>query len=170
MERIVVGVDGSAAARRALRWAADEAAKRGAVLDVVHAYRLPYTPETERSTYALASRGGLSSVNLEELQRRREEDLRNAQNQALGRIDLALGRVGVDTTKVKVERHAVAGTDPEHALIDLSRNAVMVVVGSRGRGAVVGRLLGSVSRACVEHAHCPVVVLPPLTEKEAAEA
>jgi nucleotide-binding universal stress UspA family protein len=170
MERIVVGIDGSAAARHALRWAAAEAEKRGAVLDVVHAYRVPYLHKDERGAFAAASYGGLSSVDFAELARRREEELRRAHDQALGRVDRALERVGVDTSKVQVEPHAVAVSHPEHALIDMSRDAALLVVGSRGRGAVAGRLLGSVSRACVEHAHCPVVVLPATAGSEEAEA
>ena len=42
MQRIVVGVDGSQASRRALRWAADEARRRQAILDVVHAWHMPF--------------------------------------------------------------------------------------------------------------------------------
>lgn len=47
------------------------------------------------------------------------------------------------------------------SLIDISRDARMLVVGSRGRGGLAGMLLGSVSDQCVRHAVCPVLVVRP---------
>ena len=50
---------------------------------------------------------------------------------------------------------------PAQVLIDAADGATLLVVGRRGHGGVVGLLLGSVARACTEHAPCPVVVVPP---------
>lgn len=47
------------------------------------------------------------------------------------------------------------------ALIEESAGAEMLVLGSRGHGGFVGLLLGSVSAACAEHAHCPVLIVHP---------
>jgi nucleotide-binding universal stress UspA family protein len=66
------------------------------------------------------------------------------------------GLPGVRQVEIRVL--VVAGAAAEH-LVDRSRDAEVLVVGRRGRGAAVGALLGSVSLRCVMHAHCPVVVV-----------
>jgi len=53
----------------------------------------------------------------------------------------------------------VAQGDVSGALIEASRNAEMLVLGSRGRGGFAGLKLGSVSQECVQHAACPVVII-----------
>ncbi len=53
----------------------------------------------------------------------------------------------------------VVEANPAAALIDMCRDAQLLVVGSRGHGAFAGMLLGSVSQHCVQHACCPVVVV-----------
>ncbi len=161
MGRVVVGVDGSANARRALRWAIDEARQRDAELHIVHAYRPHHRSSSDRSSQAAASVGSTRYLDPEADQQRREQDYQSARNESLGRIDLALKRVGADVSDLTVEKHPVVGVHPERALIEVSQGASLLVVGSRGRGGVAGRLMGSVSRACVEHAGCPVVVIPP---------
>jgi nucleotide-binding universal stress UspA family protein len=70
----------------------------------------------------------------------------------------SVDRVRSDYPAVKVETAVVEGP-PARVLVDLSADADLLVVGSRGRGGFSGLLLGSVSQQCVDHAHCPVTVV-----------
>ena len=75
---------------------------------------------------------------------------------------LASAMAEVQRTAPSLEAHAVFRLeDPRNVLLEMSRDAAMVVLGSRGRGRVATLLLGSVSVALVRHAHCPVVVHRP---------
>ncbi len=65
---------------------------------------------------------------------------------------------GEDYPDVTVRRHVLRG-HPVQALVDHSRGAELLVVGSRGRGGLTGLLLGSVSQGVIQHAHCPVAVV-----------
>lgn len=134
---VVVGVDGSEHSGRALRWAIDEAKVHGWPLLLVHGIELGV---------AAASPYG-SGVVLEQLQEAGQQVL-----------DEAL-RV-VNDAGLQAETRMEVGSSA-HALIEASRGAAMLVVGSRGHGGFAGLLLGSVSSACVHHAHCPVVILRP---------
>ncbi|HEY3467530.1 MAG TPA: universal stress protein, partial [Amycolatopsis sp.] len=58
-------------------------------------------------------------------------------------------------------RRVLVRERPRHALLDVSEEAQLVVVGSRGRGGFTGMLLGSTSQALVQHAQCPVLVVRP---------
>ncbi|MBW0092175.1 universal stress protein [Pseudonocardia sp. KRD-184] len=65
--------------------------------------------------------------------------------------------------------HAVGGSAGE-ALVHASRTADLLVVGSRGRGALTSAVLGSVSLHRVLYAHCPVTVVHPAVDREPARA
>jgi nucleotide-binding universal stress UspA family protein len=138
MGRIVVGIDGSAEAAAALRWALEEAVLRSAVLEVVHAWVFPTIGELP---------GGAVSGLITELERAAGELL-----------DRVVGAVVGDDTRVKVERRVLEGSAGK-ALVEAAAGADLLVVGSRGRGGFAGLLLGSVAQQCVHHAPCPVVVV-----------
>jgi nucleotide-binding universal stress UspA family protein len=135
--RIVVGVDGSASAQRALRWAVREASARDAALDVVFAWHLPYT---DGFPYALLDPGTFADG-------------------ARTTIDEAVAAVDVTGMRHPI-RKVTCNDSPASALLDASSDADLVVVGSRGRGGFAGLLLGSVSSHLAHHATCPVVVVP----------
>jgi nucleotide-binding universal stress UspA family protein len=137
---IVVGVDGSENGRRALEWALDEAALRSATLVLVHGIDLGLS-------VAEPYGGGYM---LDQLQQSGQAALAEAAALASAR--------GVPT-ETRMETGSAA-----YSLIDASQGAALLVVGSRGHGGFVGLLLGSVSAACVHHAHCPVVVVRPPDE------
>jgi nucleotide-binding universal stress UspA family protein len=137
--RIVVGVDGSEGARKALRWAVEEADAHDATVEAVHVWQLPMiTPGLGAPMVALDP---------SDFQRGAAEQLDEALHDALG-----------ETISDRVERVVVEGY-PASVLLDRSEKADLLVVGSRGRGGFAGLLLGSVSQQCVHHAKCPVVVI-----------
>jgi nucleotide-binding universal stress UspA family protein len=165
--RIVVGVDASPEARRALAWAAAEARLRQAVLQVVHAYHAhelvaPYYFPSQHAvpgaTVAVAGEPAQPEMSTT-LQDRAEfeEAFRSRAEQLLTAL---LGEVDELVRGVDVQRTVVEGRHPAEALVELSADADLLVVGSRGRGGFTELLLGSVSHASVLHAVCPVVVVP----------
>jgi nucleotide-binding universal stress UspA family protein len=133
---IVVGVDGSPHARRALDWALREARIRSGRCLLIHAYGMGI---------GASAPGGVAPL----------EEIAAAAGEVLEH-ELAFAR----ESGLVVEGHVVAG-GAARALLDASHGADLLVVGSRGRGGFTGALLGSVSTACVHHATCPVVVVPP---------
>ena len=131
---VVVGVDESDGSRRAVEWAAEEARLRGAVLRPVLAWSFLDQPEGKF-------------------------DAAYGEDDALRRLDQALEAAGVDLRAIEVDRRAVNDL-PARALLDASKDADLLVVGSRGAGGFKGLLLGSVSQQVVQHAPCPVTVVP----------
>lgn len=137
MGTIVVGVDGSEASRDALRWAHEEARLRGASLRLVHVWVYPYLgPRTGVHEPRELMEGDAAALLADELQRFRAEV----------------------PDGVAVEPRLLEGSPPD-GLVAESRDAELVVVGTRGRGGFSTLLLGSVSSAVAHHAHCPVVLV-----------
>ncbi|HEY7134606.1 MAG TPA: universal stress protein [Acidimicrobiia bacterium] len=137
--RIVVGVDGSEASDRALWWAAEESRLR----------RLPLLAVTCWTFPALVSPVPFQPpISAEVIAGEAQAVLKAAVERVLGR----------DADTLDWEGEVVEGA-PSLRLLELSKDAAMVVVGSRGRGGFTGLLLGSVSQHLAEHASCPVMVL-----------
>lgn len=139
---IVVGVDGSDQSTCALLWAAQEAERRRAPLYVVTAYTVP--------VFAASSMdAGYATVDDDVMR----ESAQSVLHESLARLE----GMSVDVHP-RVETGDAAGV-----LLDFSEEAELMVVGSRGRGGFVGRLLGSVSSALPAHAKCPTAVIPVCT-------
>jgi nucleotide-binding universal stress UspA family protein len=159
MGTIVVGIDGSAGSDAALRWALAEARLRGSSVRVVHAFHAPHITPAEA---ALGGPGGIAVPAV--FADGAEEMRKTVEAQARTLIDDALRRAnGESLDALEIERVAAEGP-PTQTLIESSRGAELLVVGSRGRGGFLGLLLGSVSQQCAHHPPCPVVVLPPSAE------
>lgn len=177
MQRIVVGVDGSAGSRAALAFASEEARLRQAELTVVHVYRAsPRTGARHDEVFdiGLAVPVGFSRPHPppDEAARRatmlrREEEFRR--ERSVTEADAGPARQLIEAmlhdvqaaAAVRTTPLAIADAHPAEALIDVAAEADLLVVGSRGRGGFSGLLLGSVSQQCVTHARCPVIVVPP---------
>jgi nucleotide-binding universal stress UspA family protein len=141
---IVVGVDSSPAAAEALRFAVGEARLRGVPLRVLHVWQLPILPISQDPFLAgpLFEAPPIDPADLRRL----------AQSQ----LDEMVA--GIDGEGVELEPALVEGAAAE-TLVEASAQAELLVVGSRGHGGFSGLLLGSVSHACAQHAHCPVVIV-----------
>jgi nucleotide-binding universal stress UspA family protein len=138
---VVVGVDGSEAAWAALRWAIEEAGAHGARLSVVHGWWTPVpvppvgiaiTP-TDREAFEAETRRSLRDL-----------------------VDDAVAQAPTppaDVELLPVEQPAT------QALLERSKDADLLVVGSRGRGGFRALLLGSVSHQVLNHATCAVAVI-----------
>lgn len=142
---IIVGTDGSPSARAALKWATAEAAVHHVPLTVVHV--APSLPATAPTMIWPSGRIADEILAIEEAEARRILD---------EAVEFVRSIGGGDRSEVNSEA-LFGGVVP--TLVDLSKEAKMVVVGCRGRSAADRRLLGSVSSGVVHHAHCPVAVI-----------
>lgn len=153
---VVVGVDGSESALAAVRWAADDARRRGVGLRLVHAYDIPtgYPPgfvdwHTLHAALAAQGRSWLAQAR------------QAAEEQVLAGVGTAPGPA-VDTVGAAPELvvdaiEVKSGVVP--ALVRESTHAAVVVLGTRGLGGFSGLLVGSTAVGLAVHARCPVVVV-----------
>lgn len=138
---IVVGIDGSAASNAAVCWAARDAAMRQVPLTVVHLVNaaVPMYPAIPLST-------GVSVWQEEQGQQVLEQAIKIAEEAVTTDRDLEI-------------RNELRCATPVPSLVEMSKEAELLVVGSNGRGALARLLLGSVSSSVARGAHCPVAVI-----------
>jgi nucleotide-binding universal stress UspA family protein len=143
MSGIVVGVDGSDHSRRALIWAMRQAARQHLPLTVLAVRPDPVRPAT----------GIYWGVHAYPEDAHNPEVARKAVQEI---VDQVANEIGETAPEVTVN---VTMGDTAEELIKASRDAEVVVVGSRGSGGFASLLMGSVSGKVTHHAACPVVVI-----------
>jgi nucleotide-binding universal stress UspA family protein len=144
--RVVVGLDGSAGARTALVWGVVEAARRGTDVQVVTAFAADYY-WTDAYLFD-PQRLDTARTDTEARARKVVDEVRG---------DEYVAAAGASAVEVDVTVVAGAAADQ---LVDIATPDDLLVLGSRGRGAVKGAVLGSVALRCVMHGRGPVVVVP----------
>jgi nucleotide-binding universal stress UspA family protein len=142
MSGIVVGVDGSGHSQRALERAMKEAAIRHVPLTVLTVHEAIRGYYGHMTTYADDPE--------------RTEEGRKAAQAETDKVLAGLAGPRPDSVTVK----AVHGF-PVEELIDAGKDADMLVLGSRGAGGFTRLMMGSVSSQVAQHAHCPVLIVPP---------
>ena len=143
MPGIVVGVDGSDHSHRALIWAIRQAAQQHVPLTVVAVRPDPVRPVT----------GVYWGVHAYPEDTHNPEVVRKAIQAIVEQAGNEIGETAPQTTV-----NVVTG-DPAEELVKASRDADMIVVGSRGSGGFASLLMGSVSSKVAHHAACPVVII-----------
>jgi len=133
--RIVAGFDGSDPAAKALAWAVRQAELTDSSLDLVMTWEWPNS-----YGWAVPIPDDFDP----------EADVRKV-------LDTAVAGILAEHPGLRVEPRLING-HPAPALVEASKGADLLVVGSRGHGEFVGMLVGSVSEYCVTNAHCPVLV------------
>ena len=133
--RIVVGIDGSPASIDALEWAGRQAHLTHATLEAIMTWNWP----TNAGWTMYLPEGYDPSEGMPEILSKAADDLRTK-------------FPGIEVTPRVVQGH------PAQILVEASKGADLLVVGSRGHGEFVGMLIGSVSEHCATNAHCPVLV------------
>src|SRR5271170_2234026 len=138
---IIVGIDGSPESDAAVNWAAHDAAIRGLPLTVVH---------VENPAAPTWSQAPILEESPEEQKAEGRSLLANASTIARDAI--------ADTAQIHINGELLSSATVP-TLVDQSKDAELIVVGSRGRGALSRSILGSVSAGLIRHAHCPVALI-----------
>ncbi len=140
--RIIVGVDGSQGSKTALKWAMNQAALTGATVEAITTWQDPAQYGTAYGWTSAAFEGDTYATAI------------------VKSLDDTIAEVTAEIPDpVTVLAQVVQGHAVE-ALLHAATGAELLVVGSRGHGTFAGIVLGSVSQHCVQHAPCPVVVVP----------
>lgn len=148
---VVVGVDGSAGSRAALEAACDEARMRDLPVAAAVAWAPPEVWVTPRPRVPSAQEMQAAAVDLA--------------TKEVGEVLDARAHRGASAPVVEL----VAASGPAAVVLErLSAEATMLVIGHRGRGAVSGRLIGSVGLSTVVHARCSVLIVRTPDDQDAA--
>mgnify|MGYP003118284940 FL=1 len=142
-DKIVVGYDGSEGSKRAVDFAVERASALGATLVVAHVL--------EWSPYSF-----LTPNELEERHKRRNEELKRAEEAVLAPLVASLGKSGL-TIETSLKYGNIADT-----LAKLSRDtgAVQIVIGRQGESGLASRLFGSVAGSLAQCSTVPVTIVP----------
>ena len=138
---IVVGVDASPSSVAALRKSQELATALGAALEVVTVWHFPMTFDGTNAA-----------------------EVWSPESEAQEVLAASIGTAFPDGRPKDLTETIIPGPTAG-ALIEKSKAAQMLVLGSRGRGGFVGLLLGSVSAVCAQHAHCPVLIMHDATQR-----
>lgn len=133
---------------------------RVATLEVVHVYR-PHHPSIadDLARLPLGLGGPLGGAQVERAAR--SDDAASAQRQVEAELRDFIASTLIDTTTVLPTAVAIPSDQPADALVSAAADADLLVIGTRGHGSLTGILLGSVAHQAIQHAACPVLILPP---------
>jgi nucleotide-binding universal stress UspA family protein len=168
---VLVGVDGSRASAIAARWAAEEAARRGVTLCILHVAapggavaswdrarvtipirQTPPRPCPSVEGPVLAGRGGRARVPVAVSRTRATVD-------PIGSVRRLVAEVRAMPDPPSVETMSVAGGIPGRLLVEAAGDAQLLVVGARGAGGFPGLSLGGTARECLARVSCPTAVI-----------
>ena len=141
-KHLIIGIDGSPESEAAMHWGLEEAARRGAEVELIYALAVPVVSDA----YGMV----MTRPDIDEL---------TLYSQGL--LDAALAAARAAAPEGVSVTARLASGPPAAVLIEASKHADALVVGTRGLGAISGKLLGSVSVRLAGKSVCPVYIVPP---------